>query len=351
MIRRILREPFAAALGAAFLAAAVAHTVQAASVTTTILLGPSNGAGNVGNFTGTVSLNSGSNLALGQNAISGTYQQGLLFTHTTFNFSAANQTVGLSANPASISTTNSSGSANLTYDNFSPGAPQTLNAFSANLSDGVSTGLTINSGGVVMSTSLGNVTLTPTFSGSISGITFTSSDSADASSGVAGIPGTYSVTLNGSVTGVINVPIVGNVSIGTLYTLPANTVVTFDGALPVGINLTDTGVPFGGFPDSTHLNNMLADFAASLGSLSIPFTFVAPLDVDANYSVGNTSSGLTSIHVHNTTLTANLSLSNLAYDLSGKANAALIPEPGSVVLGGMALLGFLGLALRRRHAA
>ena len=201
-----------------------------------------------------------------------------------------------------------------------------------------------------MSTSLGNVTMTPTFSGTISGIKFTSSASADASSGVAGIPGTYAVTLNGSVTGVLSVPIVGNVSIGTLYTLPTNTVVTFDGALPVGINLTDTGVPFGGFPDSTHLNNMLADFAANLGSLSIPFTFVAPLNVDATYSVGNTSSGLTAIHVHNTTLTANLSLSNLAYDLSGNTNAALIPEPGSVVLGSMALLGFVGLALRRRRA-
>jgi len=201
-----------------------------------------------------------------------------------------------------------------------------------------------------MSTTLGNVTMTPTFGGTISGITFTSSASADASSGLAAIPGTYSVTLNGSVTGVLAVPLVGNVNIGTLYTLPTNTVVTFDGYLPAFVSLSDTGVPYGAGIDALHPNNMLADFAANLGSEVIPFSFVAPLNVDATYSVGNTSSGLTAIHVHNTTLTANLNLSNLAFDLSGQAASVLVPEPGSVVLGGMALVGFVGLAFRRRQA-
>ena len=281
MIRK--KEPI---LSAAIIAAAAvvltAGPLRAASVTSTILLGPSNGAGNIGDFSGTVSLGSGSQIAFGANAVSGNYQQGAVFTHINFGFSTQNttSTLSLAGGSVSLSTSNSSGTANLTYDNVTPGTPQTLNSFNANLSDGASTPMTINASSIPLSVDGINFTLTPTFSGSLSSISFTSTGAADASNGSL-VPGTFSVVLNGSVSG--NLSLVG--SIGTLYTLPSNTVVTFDGELPIAdLNTTDTGVPYGAFPDTTHKNNLLADFAANLSSLpAIPFQFVAPLATSAEF--------------------------------------------------------------------
>jgi hypothetical protein len=348
MIRK--RDRFlSAALIAAAAVVLTAGPLRATSVTSTILLGPSNGAGNIGTFSGTVSLGSGSQIAFGSNAVSGNYQQGALFTHINFPFSTQNttSTLSLAGGSVSLNTSNSSGTANLTYDNVSPGSPQSLNSFSANLSDGAVAPMTINASSIPLSVDGINFTLTPTFTGSLSGISFTSSGSADASLGDADVPGTFSVVLNGSVTG--NLSLVGN--IGTLYTLPSNTVVTFAGSLPIAdLNLSDTGVPYGAFPDSTHKNNLLADFAANLSSLpAIPFQFVAPLATSANFSVGNTSSGVTSIKIQNTTLTANLMLSNLAFNLSGQTPNVLIPEPSSLVLGSLALVGLVGMAYRRKQ--
>jgi hypothetical protein len=341
-----------AALGAAVPFVLAVSAAQAALVDSTILLGPANGAGNLGTFSASVSLGSGSTLALGSNAISGNYKQHIVFVNTNIGFSAQNQTANLSLSPSSvsISTSNASGSADLSYDNVTPGTPQTLNSFSSNLSDGASAGLTINSTGISMGTSIGTFTLTPTFTGTLSGISFTSSASADASTDAAYIPGTFSVILNGSVTGslsVLGVPL----SIGTLYTLDPNTVVTFAGDLPSGVLLSDTGVPFGNNPTTSQQNTLLADFAANLGSLTIPFQFVAPLATNENFSVGGSSSGVTSINIQNTTLTANIMLSNLAFNLSGTVPGALVPEPNSIALGSLALIGFVGLALKRKKTS
>jgi hypothetical protein len=351
MIRTTCRILLRAALGAAVPFVLAASAAQATPVDSTILLGPANGAGNAGTFSASVSLGSGSSLALGASAISGNYKQHIVFVNTNIGFSAQNQTASLSLSPSSvsISTSNSSGSADLSYDDVTPGTPQTLNAFSANLSDGASAGLTINSTGISMSTSVGTFTLTPTFTGSLSGVSFTSSASADASSDAAIIPGTFSVILNGSVTGSLNV-LGANLSVGTLFTLPTNTVVSFAGDLPSGVALSDTGVPFGNNPTNFQKNTLLADFAANLGSLQIPFQFVAPLATSENFSVGSSSSGVTSIKIQNTTLTANIMLSNLAFNLSGTVPNVLAPEPSSMVLGTFAVVGLVGFALKRRKA-
>ncbi|HVU87056.1 MAG TPA: hypothetical protein VHD36_07030 [Pirellulales bacterium] len=356
MIWKTSRTLLAAAIAASSVVLA-AGALRAATVTSTVLLGPPNGAGNLGNVTASLSLGSGSTLALGSNAISGNYKQHIVFVNTNIGFSAQNQTSTLSLSPStvSLSTSNASGTASLTYDNVTPGTPQILNSLNANLSDGTVTPFGINASGISMGTSVGTFTLTPTFSGSISGVTFTSSGPATVSGGNPGnalVPGTFSILLNGSVTGSLNVLGI-NLNVGTLFTLPTNTQVTFSGSLPIAdLQTSDTGVPFGAFPDSTHLNNMLVDLQSNLSALPpIPFQFVAPLATSESFSVGSSSSGVTSINIQNTTLTANLMLSNLAFNLSGQVPSALIPEPSSVALGSLALVGFIGMVYRRKKAA
>jgi hypothetical protein len=347
------RKLACAALCAVAALSLAAGPSRATVMTVGIGLGPANGPGNVpaniGTFSGTVGLGSGSQLALGSSAISGNYKQHIVFTNANIGFSAQNQTAPLSMTATSISTNNASGNVSLTYDDVTPGTPQTINTLSANLSDGASAGLTINSGGIAMSTSVGTFTLTPTFSGTLSGVSFTSTGPASVGGNGGGsiTPGNFTVILNGSVTGslsVLGIPL----SIGTLFTLPTNTMVTFAGALPSTVTTSDLQTPFPFAATNTNRNNMLADFQAALGSTQIPFSFVAPLNTSENFTVGSSSSGVTSIKIQNTTLTANLVLSNLSYNLSGQAPGALAPEPSSLALGGLALAGFVGFALRRR---
>ena len=202
-----------------------------------------------------------------------------------------------------------------------------------------------------MSTSLGTFNLTPQFNGTLSNLTFTSSGPADATPGSALIFGTYSAFINGSVTASLSVAGLFNIGLGTIYTFPTNTVVSFSGEIPSFVNLSDTGHPFGANPTQAQRNNMAVDFNASLGNMVIPFSFMAPLTTSENFSVAGNASGVTSINIQNTNLVANLNLSGVAFEMNGTVPNALIPEPSTLVLGGIGLFGLVGLAVKRRKTA
>ena len=344
MILKTSRSLLFAALGAALSVALAAGPARAVVVSANIGLGPPNGGPN-GSFSGTMGLGPGSQLVLGSNAISGNYKQHVVFVNTNFGFSAQNQTSTLrqarppSRRPTAAATRTSRSTMS------HPVRRRTSTRLCALLSDSASAPIQINGSSINLSIS-GIITLglTTQFNGTLSNVTFTATGPASVSGGVANMPGNYGVTLAGSVTG--NLSVVGN--IGTLATIPP-TVLTFPGILPANVVTSDLGVPNPvGFETTASPNNMLADFNASLSGLSISFPFSTSLNTSENFSVGSGSSGVTSIKIQNTTLNANVVLSSLSYNLSGIAPSVLVPEPSTLALGSLALLGLVGFAARRR---
>ncbi len=338
------RRP-AGIMAATLLLALAADNARAGTMTSTISLGPPN----TGTFSGTLTGQPGSSLYLG--TVSGNFRQylGSILGHpqyANFGISAQNQSTGLSIGTSTISTNSSSGTANLQYDNLAPGTPEILNSISANLSDGASSPISINTSGSISVSfgSLGSFPLTMQLqNGTISGITFTSTAGTSDNPNYI-IPGNYTAVLNGHVEGFIGLPLgLGTLDIGNLFTLPGTPIV-FPGVLPGTTTLSDIGV--GSFP-----HDMLADFAVALSNVSLPFTFTAPLNVSYTGSLGTTQSGITSLTIGSfngnpSLLTAHLALSNLSYDLSGKSAATLVPEPSALVLGSMAIVALAVLVAR-----
>jgi hypothetical protein len=358
----ICRNLFTVAL-VAILAVVSAGQSMALPITSAIALGPTVGPpATFGNFTATLSGGAGSQLTIG--SVAGNYKAHIVVsifsTNSNISVAAGSQTKALTIGSATLNTSNATGLANLLYDNHTPGTPEILNSLSA--TDPASSAETISASGVNFTVNGGGVSANLAFNGTLSNVSFASSGSATpAAYGSPGIPGTYSATISGTVTGTVPISItlpspfgtinLGSVSLGTLDTLTPATI-SFPGNLPGNIALSDTGIPHGANPTPANPNNMLAAFTAALGSIpnvSLPVTI--PINVNETNSIGSTSSGFTTLVITGSSLQANLNLSGVSYNLSGVVPNALIPEPSSLVLCGLALVGFAGYALKRRKAA
>ena len=331
------RSLLAVALCAAALVVFTSGPAGAASMTSTIVLD----AGSNPSFTATLELGTGSKIAFGSNAVLGTYQVGTTIagvgSHANFGFSISNQTGTLSASNVGLSTNTSTGTTSLTYNNLIPGTAETINSFSANLSGTEKAGFTINSTSVTANVDGISLNLTPTFMGTISNVEFVSTGPATVSGGSAVIPGNYEITLSGVVTASLS--LVGN--IGTIVSF-TNTELTVAGDLPVNVLTSASG------PGDTTLN---VDYSYPSSATIIPFQLVEALSFSTHYSIGNTT-GVSAVTIAGTTLTANLNLTNLGYNLDGSVTNALIPEPSSVILLGLGALGLGGgYVLKRRKSA
>jgi len=283
---------------------------------------------------------------------SGQFWQWTLFTHTKLNVSAGAQSVPLTMNPVNATNMPASGTVNLDYDDVTPGTPINLNSFVGDLNGagGSNTNIpfTINAGNMTINVqNLGNFQLKLTINGTISDLTFASTGGylGIDNTGAFANPGDFTAVIGGSVTGqLVNVPLLGTINLGTLTTL-APTPTVFSGGVAGVATLSDLQ---GGAPPFP--NDMLANFAANL-ALAIPVPFSTPIAVNQpNNNVPNGSSGFKTLFI-NGAINANLSLSDIAYSLSGTVPQTLVPEPSSFALAGMAVLGMASVVYRRRKRA
>ena len=230
MIQTSLRTLFPTAILAVAVVLAGGHS-QAVTVTSTINLGV---PGNIGTFSGVLSGAPGSSLHIG--SLTGNYKlhtNAIPFVvaamNTNLPFSATNQNTGLTVTGGTLSSTNTSGTAVLDYDNFTPGTPQVLQSISSVLSDGSSLPVNITTASAItinipynLGFGLsGNIplSLTAAFAGTVKNVTFTSSGST-ADPGFYASPGTFAVTFGGTLNGNL-----AGIAINNLYVLP-DTVIT-----------------------------------------------------------------------------------------------------------------------------
>ena len=151
-----------------------------------------------------------------------------------------------------------------------------------------------------------------TLSGVLSDLRYDSSTPAQVSGGSFQSTGTFTAILGGTVTAQTTGLV--SISLGTVDTI-APSAVTFAGGI-LGIATTsDLSAPNSPFP-----HTMGTVVAANLTGLSASFGFNIPTTgnqlVSYSASVGNTSSGITSLNVLGT-ITSNLTLSNPNYSFSG----------------------------------
>ena len=133
----------------------------------------------------------------------------------------------------------------------------------------------------------------------------------------------------------VGVPIIGNVGLGTLFTLAPQTL-SFASALPGFATLADLQ---GGLPPFP--NDMLANFAAAL-PFTIPVPLNLPIAVNQTATIPNGQSGFSSLQI-NGNIAATLNLSNIGYNVSGTVPNVLVPEPGSLTLASLGVIGLVGL--------
>jgi hypothetical protein len=294
-----------------------------------------------GNFTAGVSGGGTANLT----GASGTFKQWTFFFHTNIDVDADPQEVGVNVTPVGSASYASTGNSNLTYNsdvNLGGPSPISVDSLDVDLTGASAIPLGLNVENIDIDTSLGTFQLQLTFAGSIDDLQFVSSGGSDPGA-VYDVPGTYEAILNGSVSGkLVNVPLLGTIDLGTLFTLESDTMVSVEGSLPGIVGLTDGSGGAGPFPA-----DLLANYGFAFpGDLSFPL--ILPIDVNETATVPNGQSGFSELHVGGE-INAVLTLTGASYDLNGTVAGAVVPEPTSLALAGMGAIGLCVAAWRRRR--
>lgn len=289
-----------------------------------------------GNFTAGVSGGGSATL----DGASGNFRQWLLFTHANIGVSASPQNVGLSVSNVPVTSYSASGSSDLTYDNVAPTEPLNVDSLDVDLLGGASIPVGINVNPFGINTSLGNFNLQLTFSGQITNLVFVSDGPSDTPGALYDVPGKFVATMQGAVTGqLVGVPIIGNVGLGTLYTLPS-TEIEIEGSLPGAVLTTDLSGGSGPYPA-----DMLATYLAALENIEAPIEL--PFNVAISQTVPNGQSGFSSLNASGV-INATLNFNTVSYELNGIVTNGVVPEPHSFALAVSAVLGAVLLGMYRR---
>lgn len=279
------------------------------------------------------------------NSASGNFKQWLGFFHANIAVTASKQTVGLTVATVPATNYSASGSSNLDYVsdvNLGGPTPNQVNSLSADLNGGSIINFDLTVGNIVINTSLGNFNLALTFDGQVDDLDFNGTGPS-APGAFYNVPGNYDAIINGKVNGtLVGVPLIGNVSLGTLYTLPTNTLVSVPGSLPGVVALADGSGGLGPYPAT-----LLANYAFAFpGNLSFPIDL--PFAVHQTATVPNGKSGFSKLDIDGI-INATLTLTNPQYNLNGSVANGVIPEPSSFALAGLGGIGLALAAWKRRR--